>query len=224
MFRNKNDKNILFLSNRNRKLGRNTIKQIVKRAYTKAGLDSDSYSVHTLRHTCATLLLKNGTDIKIIQEILGHSRVETTQIYTHIYNKNVEKAMLEHPLAKFKMKNALAFVAQKGIFMKNENNNSNQKDLQFIDLRLQNGQVELILRAMELYGYNLKFMVNDTDITTEERSRKQAKLEYTYQQILAIQAEQVNNKAELHDTNTKMAENMLESANILDFDKMIKKA
>ena len=108
---NKNDKNILFLSNRNRKLGRNTIKQIVKRAYTKAGLDPNSYSVHTLRHTCATLLLKNGTDIKIIQEILGHSRVETTQIYTHIYNKNVEKAMLEHPLAKFKMKNALAFVA-----------------------------------------------------------------------------------------------------------------
>ena len=42
--------------------------------------------------------------------------------------------------------------------------------------------------------------------------------------ILAIQAEQVNNKADLHDTNTKMAENMLESANILDFDKMIKKA
>ena len=41
---------------------------------------------------------------------------------------------------------------------------------------------------------------------------------------LAIQAEQVNNKADLHDTNTKMAENMLESANILDFDKMIKKA
>lgn len=49
-------------------------------------------------------------------------------------------------------------------------------------------------------------------------------LEYTYQQILAIQAEQVNNKADLHDTNTKMAENMIESANILDFDKMIKKA
>ena len=49
-------------------------------------------------------------------------------------------------------------------------------------------------------------------------------LEYTYQQILAIQAEQVNNKADLHDTNTKMAENMIESANIIDFDKMIKKA
>jgi site-specific recombinase XerD len=108
---NKEDKKILFLSNRNRKLGRNTIKQIVKRAYDKAGLNQDLYSVHTLRHTCATLLLKNGTDIKIIKEILGHARIETTQLYTHIYNKNVEKAMFEHPLSKFKMQNALAYTA-----------------------------------------------------------------------------------------------------------------
>lgn len=50
------------------------------------------------------------------------------------------------------------------------NEQSNFRDLQF----------KLILRSMELYEYNLKFMVNDTDITTEERSRKQAKLEYTY--------------------------------------------
>ena len=87
---NKSDKDIAFLSNRFRKLGRNTIKQIVKRAYTKAGIDEEKYSVHTLRHTCATLLLKSGTDIKLIQEVLGHSRIETTQIYTHIYNKEVE--------------------------------------------------------------------------------------------------------------------------------------
>ena len=52
--------------------------------------------------------------------------------------------------------------------MKNNKSDSDFKDLQFVDLRLQNGQVELILRAMELYGYNLKFMVNDTDITTED--------------------------------------------------------
>lgn len=105
--------------------------------------------------------------------------------------------------------------------MDNINDNSNQKDLQFIDLRLQNGQVELILRAMELYGYNLKFMVNDTDITNEERSRKQAKLEYTYQQIITLQAEQVNGKANLHDTNTKLAENMKNSSNVIDFDKIL---
>lgn len=67
-------------------------------------------------------------------------------------------------------------------------------------------------------------LIDLTDIKIEERSRKQAKLEYTYQQILATQAEQVNNKANLHNTNTKMAENMLESTNILDFDKIAKKA
>lgn len=55
------------------------------------------------------------------------------------------------------------------------NEQSNFRDLQFVDLRLQNRQVELILRSMELYGYKLKFMVNDTDITTEEKNRKQAK-------------------------------------------------
>ena len=46
-----------------------------------------------------------------LQEVLGHEHLNTTQIYTHIYNKNVEKAMLEHPLSKFKMHDALAFVA-----------------------------------------------------------------------------------------------------------------
>ena len=106
---NKKDNQIVFLSHYNKRLGRNTIKQIVKRAYEKSGVDQSLYSVHTLRHTCATILLQNGVDIKVIQELLGHSRIETTQIYTHIYNKNVEEAMLEHPLSKFKMKDALAF-------------------------------------------------------------------------------------------------------------------
>ena len=98
------------------------------------------------------------------------------------------------------------------------------KDVAFVDLRLQNSQVEIILRAMELYGYNLKFMINDSQITNEERSKKQAQVEYTHQLLLALQAEQVNGKVKLHDTNTKMAENMLESTNILDFDKIAKKA
>lgn len=86
-----------------------SIKRIIKKAYKKAGINPQNYSVHTLRHTCATLLIRNNVDIKIIQELLGHSRIETTQIYTHIYNKAIEDEMLKHPLAKFKIKDALSF-------------------------------------------------------------------------------------------------------------------
>ena len=74
------------------------------------GLTSN-YGVHTLRHTCATILYKSGIDIKVIQELLGHSQVKTTEIYTHLYDKDVEKEMLNHPLAKFKIKNALCYIS-----------------------------------------------------------------------------------------------------------------
>ena len=101
---------ILFVSEKNRKMDPQALRNIVKQAYTLANIDSSKYSVHTLRHTCATLLYKAGIDIKKIQILLGHSRIETTKIYTHLYNKQVEDAMLGHPLAEFKMNDALAFV------------------------------------------------------------------------------------------------------------------
>ena len=101
---------ILFVSEKNRKMDPQALRNIVKQAYTLANIDSSKYSVHTLRHTCATLLYKAGIDIKTIQILLGHSRIETTKIYTHLYNKQVEDAMLGHPLAEFKMNDALAFV------------------------------------------------------------------------------------------------------------------
>ena len=56
------------------------------------------------------------------------------------------------------------------------------------------------------------------------RRKKKEEMRKIKMSISSDSAEQVNNKADLHDTNTKMAENMIESANILDFDKMIKKA
>jgi site-specific recombinase XerD len=107
--KNKKDTDILFLSNKRTKMDVATIRRFIKKAYIEAGIDNDLYSVHTLRHTCATLLFKSGTDIKVIQEILGHSTVEVTKIYTHLYDKEVEQAMQEHPLSKFKFKDALAY-------------------------------------------------------------------------------------------------------------------
>lgn len=107
----KRDKYILFLSQKRSKMDVKTIRRLIKKAYELVGIDSKHYSVHTLRHTCATLLYKTGVDIKIIQEILGHVEIDTTEIYTHLHNEKVMKAMQNHPLAHFMMKDAVAFAA-----------------------------------------------------------------------------------------------------------------
>ena len=63
-----------------------------------------------------------------------------------------------------------------------------------VTLNLLDGQVELILRALELYGYNLEYMLNGSTTSDEEKQEKIAMLKYTYEQILASQAEQVQSK------------------------------
>lgn len=109
-----NPKNqILFVNRYGSKMSSTGIEKIVKRAYKRAGINyqEGDYCVHTLRHTCATLLYRTGADIKIIQEILGHVQIDTTEIYTHLHDQEVMNAMLEHPLSQFKMANAEAFCA-----------------------------------------------------------------------------------------------------------------
>ncbi len=106
---NKKHKDALFISNQNKRLSKRQIRTIVKEAYKKAELDETKYVTHTLRHTCATLLYRNGTDIKTIQEVLGHVQIDTTEIYTHLYNKEVMDAMLEHPMSNFMMADAVGY-------------------------------------------------------------------------------------------------------------------
>ena len=106
---NKKYKDALFISNQNKRLSKRQIRTIVKEAYKKAELDETKYATHTLRHTCATLLYRNGTDIKTIKEVLGHVQIDTTEIYTHLYNKQVMDAMLEHPMANFMMADAVGY-------------------------------------------------------------------------------------------------------------------
>ena len=64
-----------------------------------------------------------------------------------------------------------------------------------VELNLLDGQVELILRALELYGYNLDYMLNSNDSSDDTRQEKLALLKYTYEQVLATQAEQIESKS-----------------------------
>ena len=96
------DKNALFLSNRRKRMSRETVHIMVKNTLLKAGLDREKYSSHKLRHTAATLMLQNGVDVRTLQEILGHEHLNTTQIYTHVDNAELRMAAQANPLSKFK--------------------------------------------------------------------------------------------------------------------------
>lgn len=75
--------------------------QLLKEFSLKAGLDHENISPHVLRHSFASHLLANGADLRSIQELLGHSSINTTQIYTHVASDKLREVINKHhPLAK----------------------------------------------------------------------------------------------------------------------------
>ena len=77
-----NGEHALLLNTRGRRLSRQSAWAVIRRAGEAAGLDVEHLSPHSLRHSYATHLLDGGADVRVVQELLGHSSVTTTQIYT----------------------------------------------------------------------------------------------------------------------------------------------
>jgi len=95
-----NSRDALFLSERKERISNRTVQYIVKQELQRAGLDTNKYSVHKLRHTAATLMYQYGNvDIRALQELLGHKSISTTEIYTHVDNSQVRNAVESNPLA-----------------------------------------------------------------------------------------------------------------------------
>ena len=102
---NFNDRNALFISRNKRRLSNKTVQHIVKTYLEKAGLGDRGYSTHKLRHTAATLMYQHGdVDIRVLKDILGHSNLGTTQIYTHISDTQIKNAIDSNPLSNVKKK------------------------------------------------------------------------------------------------------------------------
>jgi len=89
--------NYVFLNNHGKIMTRQGVFKMLKKECKIKGINKN-ISPHTLRHTFATHLLQNGADLRIIQEILGHSDISTTQIYTHVTNEKLKSDYKEyHP-------------------------------------------------------------------------------------------------------------------------------
>lgn len=99
-FRPQVDHSYLFTGIGGARLGKNGLIGVFKRVGEKAGVLRKGVSLHTLRHTFASLLVQYGCDLMSIKEALGHSDLSTTSIYLHLDAAHLQEALTRHPLSR----------------------------------------------------------------------------------------------------------------------------
>ena len=94
------DHNFLFTTTHDNRIYPSRMQRIWKSILERADIDNDGVTLHTLRHSMATLLLQSGQcSLVEIQKILGHSRLDTTAVYLHVCDGDLRDAVQAHPLA-----------------------------------------------------------------------------------------------------------------------------
>jgi integrase/recombinase XerD len=88
--------NAVFVTRRGKAMTRQSFWYLIKRYALRAGIDPDRLSPHTLRHAFATHLLNHGADLRVVQMLLGHSDISTTQIYTHVADQRLRDLYKRH--------------------------------------------------------------------------------------------------------------------------------
>ena len=102
---NVKDAEALFISRLGTRISTKTVQWVVYKYLELAGLGAKGLSTHKLRHTAATLMYQSGNvDIRVLKDILGHEQLNTTQIYTHVVDRNIENAVKQNPLADLDIK------------------------------------------------------------------------------------------------------------------------
>lgn len=95
------DREALFISRQRKRISPKTVQHLVKKYLGKIEFGGPGYSVHKLRHTAATLMYQHGdVDIRVLKDILGHENLGTTEIYTHLSDKQMQQAANANPLSK----------------------------------------------------------------------------------------------------------------------------